>query len=124
MEKSTSQNRTIQQNKALHKWFAELATELNNRGLDMRTVLKPTVEIPWDTETVKNHLWRPVQKTMLEKNSTTELTTAEVNKIYEVLDRHLLTKFHINMPFPSADMLHLEEYYEANTTTKEDTTDS
>ena len=88
----------------------------------MRTVLKPTVEIPWDTDTVKNHLWRPIQKAMLEKDSTTELTTAEVNKIYEVLDRHLLTKFQINMPFPSADMLHLEEYYEANSPQEKDTT--
>lgn len=108
--------RTAQQNKALYKWFTELATELNNRGLDMKTVLKPEVEIPWDTESVKKHLWRPLQKTILDKESTTELTTAEVNKVYEVIDRHLLTKFDINMPFPSADMVNFSEYYDEKNT--------
>lgn len=95
--------RTNQQSKALHKYFDELAVELNNRGLDMRQVLKPEVEIPWDGKMVKEHLWRPIQKAMTQKQSTTEMTTADPRKIHEVLDRHLLQKFDISMSFPSAD---------------------
>jgi hypothetical protein len=36
-----SEQRTIQQNKALHKYYRELAEALNAAGLDMKTVLKP-----------------------------------------------------------------------------------
>lgn len=111
------EQRTTSQNKALHRWFSELATELNNRGLDMRTVLKPTVEIPWDEKMVKEHLWRPIQKVMLGKQSTTELTTADVNKVYEVIDRHLLKTHDIDLAFPSAeslDFLIKNDTYEEN----------
>lgn len=97
------QQRTNQQSRALHLLFKELAVELNSRGLDLRAVLKPGIEIPWDERLVKEHLWKPLQEVMLGKESTTELTTAEVNKVWEVLDRHLLQKHEINMRFPSKE---------------------
>ena len=71
--------RTIQQNKALHVLFQLLADELNNAGLDMRKTLKPEVEIPWTPRNVKEFLWRPIQKAQLNKASTTELTTSEID---------------------------------------------
>jgi hypothetical protein len=95
--------RTDRQSRAIHVWCEELARELNNRGLDMKTVLKPEVDIPWTKDTVKDYLWRPVQRALLQKESTTSLDTAEVSKVYDVLDRHLLQKFDIDMAFPSAE---------------------
>lgn len=92
--------RTIQQNKALHKFFSMLATELNDAGLDMKKVLKPEVEIPWTPATIKEHLWKPVQNAMLLKRSTTEMTTKDVTDVYEVLIRHL-GKLGIYVEFPS-----------------------
>jgi hypothetical protein len=92
--------RTIQQNKALHKYFELLAEELNNAGLDMRVVLKPEISINWSPETIKEHLWRPVQKLQLGKESTTELTTSEINKIWETLNRFLSDKFGVFVDFP------------------------
>ena len=97
--------RTIQQNKALHKYFEILAETLNDAGLDMRVVLKPHVEIPWGKETVKDFLWRPIQSLQLGKRSTTELTTKDINKIYDTLNRHLAEKFGIYEPFPSIEEL-------------------
>lgn len=38
--------RTLTQNRAIHLWFTMLADALNDAGLDMRTVLKPEIEIP------------------------------------------------------------------------------
>lgn len=93
------EQRTIKQNNSLHKYFELLAEELNNAGLDMKHVI--TVDIPWSSDTVKQWLWKPVQKAQLLKESTTELTTAEVNKVYETINRLMAEKFNIHVPFPS-----------------------
>ena len=92
--------RTLKQNKALHKYCEMLAEALNDAGLDMRTVLKPGVAIPWNKERVKDALWRPIQEAMTDKESTTELDTAEPSRIYDVLDRHLGEKFGLHVPWP------------------------
>ena len=96
-----TEQRTPLQNKSIHKYFELLAERLNEAGLDMKAVLKPEVDIPWTEENVKNHLWRPVQMAMLSKQSTTELTTAEISDVYQVINRHLGEKLGIHVPFPS-----------------------
>lgn len=78
-----------------------LADELNFAGLDMKKTLKPEIDIWWTPESIKNYLWRPIQKAMTIKESTTELTTDEVNKIYKVLDKFTSEKHHIHLEFPS-----------------------
>jgi len=101
--------RTLKQNSALHLYFQLLADQLNEAGLDMRVVLKPEVSIPWGKDTIKDFLWRPIQRFQLGKKSTTELTTAEIDKVFEVLNRHLSEKFpeieHI--PFPNEDAVEI-----------------
>jgi hypothetical protein len=93
--------RTIQQNKAMHKYFSSLADAFNDAGLDMKKVLKPHVEIPWTPASVKKFLWTPIQDAMLQKESTTELETHEVDKVYKTLSRHISEKFGVNVEFPS-----------------------
>lgn len=95
--------RTVKQNRALHKYFGLLADQLNEHGLDMREVLKPGVEIPWSSITVKEYLWRPVQELQLKKESTTELTTKEIDKVFDTINRHIGEKFGIHIPFPSIE---------------------
>jgi hypothetical protein len=95
--------RTTQQNRALHKYFALLATELNAAGLDMKATLKPSIEIPWTPENVKEHLWKPFQNFQLNRESTTDLSVREVDDVYNTLNRHLGEKLHIHVPFPSAE---------------------
>ena len=99
--KSKPMKRTNLQNKAMHKYFDMLAEALNEAGLDMKTVLKPEVEIPWTKESVKNQLWRPVQIIMEDKESTTELESAEPSDIYLVLQRHIAEKFGVHVEWPS-----------------------
>lgn len=101
MEKE--EQRTIQQNRALHKFFELLAEELNGSGYDMRKTLKPEIEIPWSKETVKDYLWRPIQDLQLEKKSTKDLNTKEIDKIYETLNRFLGEKLKVHVDFPSID---------------------
>ena len=100
---------TRRQQNSLHLWFQMLADELNDAGLDLRKVLKPEIEIPWSKESIKNFLWRPVQEIYLSKKSTTELTTKDIDEIWEILNRHLGEKFGIHIPFPSEEEMVLKE---------------
>lgn len=95
--------RTNRQNSALHKLFDMLAEALNDAGLDMRKTLKPGVEIPWTQANVKEYLWRPIQKAQLDKQSTTELTTKDIDKVYETLNRYLGDKHGLHVEFPSVE---------------------
>ena len=79
------EQRTKLQNKALHLFCNKLATELNSKGYYVQVVLKPTYELRWDTQTIKEHLWKPIQKALLNKGSTTELDTSEITKVHHEL---------------------------------------
>ncbi len=67
----------------------------------MRKTLKPGVEIPWSGNTVKDYLFRPIMKAQTGKDSTTELTTKEIDAVYDTLNRHLGEKFGVTVGFPS-----------------------
>lgn len=94
--------RTIPQNSALHLGLSLIAKSLNDAGLDIRKVLKPEIEIPWSVWSVKDFLWRPIQKVMTGKKSTTEIDKIEPSEIWEVLMRHLGQKHGIEyIEFPN-----------------------
>ncbi len=97
--------RTLQQNKALHVYFTLVANALNDAGYDMRKTLKPGIEIPWSGKTVKEYLWKAIQKLQIEKDSTTQLTTKEIDLIFDTLNRHLGEKFGIHEDFPSIESI-------------------
>lgn len=82
--------RTINQNKALHKGCQLIGDALNDAGHDMRKVLKPEVEIPWTTLSVKEYMFKSIMKSMFQKESTTELEkVGEIEEVWDVLMRHL-----------------------------------
>ena len=93
--------RTLTQNKALHKYCQMLADDLNERGLTQMKVLRHDAEIPWTMTAAKDSLWKPVQKAMLGKESTTKGNTSDYSKVYDVLSRHLAMKFGVDLPWPS-----------------------
>ena len=97
------EQRTKLQNRALHKFFQLLADELNGAGYDMRKTLKPEIDIPWNKDTIKEYLWRPIQKAQLDKESTMDLNTKEIDRVYNTLNRFLSEKLSVHIPFPSID---------------------
>lgn len=99
-ELSPIQQRTGQQNKALHKFFTLLAESLNLSGLEMKKVLQG--EIWWTPHSVKENLWRPVQKAMTGIESTTELEKqVDIDKIHEQLMHRLSEKHEVEwIEFP------------------------
>jgi len=94
--------RTEQQNKAMHLWFTQLSEELNEQGMDMRTLLKPGIQIPWNARMIKEYLFRPIMRAKLGKESTKELHTKEIDEIFDIINRALSEKG-ISVPFPSID---------------------
>lgn len=96
--------RTLRQNRALHLYFQMVAQALNDAGLDMRAVLKPEVDIPWTKETVKDFLWRPIQRIMLRKESTTDLERKDLDQVFETMNRHL-AKHGVHKLFPSVESI-------------------
>lgn len=109
--------RSISQNSAIHAYLELVAKELVNQGQTMQDVVKviTKVEITPTKENVKEIIWREIQKVMFGKKSTTELTTAEVDKIYQVMSMFLAREFDISIPFPSEEQT--KEYlssYEKN----------
>lgn len=105
METNTERQRSLKQNNALHKYLTMVAHELCNGGYSMQDVVKaiPLVELIPNMSLVKEVIWRPIQKTVYDKKSTTELTTAEVNKVYEMVSMFLAKNFEIDLPFPSIE---------------------
>ena len=98
MTESEEHQRTLQQNKALHKWLRQVADTLNDAGLDMKTVLKPEVDIAWTPEMAKEYLWRPIQKIMTGEESTADAVTTDYNEIRLVITRHMGAKLGVTLP--------------------------
>lgn len=92
--------RTLQQNKALHKLFDLLAQAFNEAGYDVKPLPKEKFDIPWTGVLVKELIWRPIMQAMTEKFSTTELDRMEIDQIYEVINKNLGEKLGIHVPFP------------------------
>lgn len=93
--------RTDKQNAAIHLWFTLLADELNERGYTVQMVLKQNIDLDWNGSLVKELLWRPAQKKILNKESTTDLNKLEeIDLIFDHLNRHIGEKFQIHIPFP------------------------
>jgi hypothetical protein len=101
----TDQPRTETQNRSLHLYFTHLAEALNEAGLDMRKILKPSIDIPWTPSSIKEFLWRPIMKAQLGIESTKDLTTKDIDKIYDTINRHLSEKFGLTVEFPSLETL-------------------
>lgn len=99
--------RTSAQNNSLHLYLKMLSQELNEAGLDMKQVVK--VDIEWNTVNAKEYLWRPIQKALLKKDSTTRLKKSEVSRVYEHLNRLTAEKWGISIPFPSDETERKEE---------------
>jgi hypothetical protein len=102
MDKDTTpqKQRSLAQNRALHKWCQECATELSNAGITVQAFVKD-LEADFTMETVKM-MWRAFAKAKYGKESTTQLTSKQINEVYDECNRHL-AKFEIHLPFPSQE---------------------
>ena len=92
-------NRTSAQNSAIHVYCREVASVMEASGMDMKTVIKDGVPIVPTMYLIKDYMWRPIQKAVTGKESTTKLDVVEVNDVYEQLSKLLAEKYSIDVPF-------------------------
>ena len=91
--------RTDRQNRGLHAYCREVAAQMEAQGLDMKTVIKDGVPILPTADMVKEYMWRPVQKAVLQIDSTTNLNRKQVDEVYQRLAPMLAQRYGINVPF-------------------------
>jgi len=78
------EQRSPQQNNSIHLFFRQLSDQCNEKGIEMRDIVKDEIPIPVTPENVKM-LWKRVQTHMFGKKSTTELKkTGEIDQVYDV----------------------------------------
>jgi hypothetical protein len=97
--KKVTNKRTLRQNNALHLWFELVAQEMEEAGCDLRSTIK--AEITPTAYMVKELMWKPIQKKLTGKKSTSELNTDEISRIYKIMDEAMARSLKISVPFPS-----------------------
>jgi len=97
--------RTDKQRNAIEVLCRNYAEAFNDAGYDKIHVLtQKHLPVSWTQESVKEDLFKEVMRALYpEKESTTQLETDEVTKVYEHLNRWTDDKLNINIPFPSEE---------------------
>jgi hypothetical protein len=102
--KHLKNTRTLQQNKSLHLFFTMITEELNELGMEyIYFGLKgQELSLMYTPELVKMFFWKPIQVALFDIESTTKLTTDQMNKIIDVIVKFFGDKGVI-IDFPSMD---------------------
>lgn len=108
LSKTNINNRTALQNNSLHLLYKQTADKLNNAGYDVKTSIPDGVD--WNMLSVKEQIWKELQRAVLRTDSTAQLTTTEVGEVFEEFNRFLATK-KIHVPFPSVDGMLFDRNY-------------
>lgn len=104
--------RTTKQNNSMWKFCTMIADELNGVGAPHKTLSildGRLVEFDWDKDLVKKCIWNPVQKAKTGKESSTKLTTVQVDEIAKPIIKLLTKEYGFGLLFPSKLSQHLEK---------------
>lgn len=104
--------RTDQQNAALHLYFTQLSTALNEKGITAEQIFIGKIEHFW-TPVIIKEMWRKIQIAMFKKRSTTELgKLEEIDKIYDAMNKAIVERTcgEVSVQFPSIETLQEENF--------------
>ena len=106
--------RTNQQNRALHKYCDLVAQAMDDAGYDAQTAI--TMPIQLTGAIVKESIFKVFMKALFpEKTSTTELSTTEMQTVYNNMARGIALKFEgIDVPWPDRHGEMLNDHGENN----------
>ena len=104
--------RSSQQNRALHLFFRMVADELNEMGLEFTYtgVKGMSMSVPYTEQIVKDFIWRPIQKALFNIESTTKLTTEQIDRILDVIIK-FFAESGAEIHFPSSFDIYLNLCY-------------
>jgi len=94
-----------QQQEALHKLYQIVADGFNEEGQTVQMVLAKMAEVTWTKELVKE-LWRQFQFKMLQKKSTKDLTTKDINIVFASFSK-FVAENSLAVEFPSIQQIML-----------------
>ena len=103
VEINNSDKRTLQQNKSIHKWCEQIASELNKEKFFIQDVIK--LNTKWNMLKVKELIFKPVVQSLYTKDSTTKLNKDEFELIIDTIIRALGTKGIECPDFPNTEDL-------------------
>ena len=102
MEQGTREKRTLQQNRALHKWFRQISEVCKENGITLPMIMKAArtgMDLEPTPEIIKE-IWRFAQRKMFGKESTKDLSKhSEVDRLIDVMTL-FFGKFVEVPPFP------------------------
>lgn len=100
----SGKQRTLTQNASLHVFCQLLADALNDAGFDFRTFVKEGYPVPFNEALVKDFIWRPIQKAITGKESTTKPETHQYAEIYDAINLKL-ADHGIYVPWPCKETM-------------------
>jgi hypothetical protein len=104
--KLTKKQRTTQQNRALYLYFNLVSEEAKNTGVTFTEFIRkrPQLDMMWTPERVKE-IWKTAQYHLFNQTSTTELSSTQIDQVYDVVNKVLGEIMGIYIPFPSIETL-------------------
>ena len=79
------------QRKALHVWCTMLAETLNECGryqVMLSAVNGKEIEYPWDKDSVKKYIYKPILKALSDIESTEDQSSVDPSKVALVISKH------------------------------------
>ena len=95
------QQRSLAQNKAIHLGCTQIADYLTEHGISLQVAFKD-MDIYPTMESIKS-IFRQIANAMFQVSSTADLTTAQVDKVWEVLTKSLSENTGIYFSFQSQE---------------------
>lgn len=103
---NTEKGRSSLQNSSLHVYCQLLADLLNDSGQWLVIEInQKRSQVPWSMQSVKDYMWRPIQKAVTQKDSSARLSTKECMSVYETLNLHTAERLGISVDWPSKDSM-------------------
>lgn len=99
--------RTTKQNGCMHKYRKDLADALNDAGMSVPVVMKmiPTMNPDWTPTAIRERIWLPFQETKYNVQTSADLDTVQIQRVYLNINRWTSEQFGINVDWPSVDSL-------------------
>jgi hypothetical protein len=107
--------RSDRTNRALHLLFEMVAKELNDLGIPFvyRGLKGMEFETPWTKQLFKDFVWKPIQKTLFDTETTTKLTNKQIDQIFEVINKFFAERG-VEVTFPNQFDQYLKFYENGN----------
>ena len=98
-------NRSNKQNNTLHLLFKRIAESLNESGFEIEHPFNAEFTIPWTDTAVKTMLYHPIIRAMYDKESSSNLDTAQLSESMSTLVDAVTRNTGVFIPIPALEEL-------------------